>query len=498
MDQAKNNENRASFDILKDLSPSAFGLSFWWAWVWLAFFSPVLFSDSSLADGAYRFSVVAVAAGCLAMALLFKKLGNLPSRKLCILAACVFSVGTLLIIVWADVSASLIFSLGSVLTGLASGVLVVLWGSYLCTLEPRVSTLCIAANFLLAGCLYFIVNGIPPYLAVVVLLIAPALSALCLIGALKSSDRLAGIDEGRPPADINPQAAAVCSPKRGDRRVFSESMSWRTLAGIAGFAFSSGFVISLASFEGGVSDFELAGSLQVLGNATAAALVLLAVSALSIHFDLHSTCRVVLPLMAVGFLVLTTLEGPLGMIGLFIAFVGSGLFELVVWAAFARRAYEFPQGAAMLFGIGQGVKLIGWAAGSLAVTAVGPMLSQSQSILFVVVLLVVAATVFLGERAFRSEESIVRLANAVDSDENRSETAGVTVDDGVAKLAEEYRLTPREAEVCLLLAKGRSVPYIEQELSISHSTAVTHTRHIYEKTGVHDRQELIDLVEERR
>ena len=427
----------------------------------------------------------------------FQEAGGLPSKALCVLAAGVFFVGTL-VIIWADTSAPLAFALGSVFTGLASGALVVLWGRYLCTLEPRVSTLCIAANFLLAACLYFIVNGIPPYLAVVVLVVAPALSAWCLIGAMKSSEQMAGTDKDQQSVDVDSQRPAANGSKRGARRVFSDSMSWRTLAGIAGFAFSSGFVISLASFEGGVSDFELAGSLQVLGNAAAAVLVLLVVSLLSIRFDLHSTCRVVLPLMAVGFLVLTTFEGPLGTIGLFIAFLGSGLFELVVWAAFARRAHEFPQGAAMLFGIGQGVKLIGWAAGSLAVTAVEPMLSQSQSILFVVVLLVVAATVFLGERAFRPDESVAGLADPSDPGEKRPEIAEATVDDGVAKLAEEFRLTPRETEVCLLLAKGRSIPYIEQELHISHSTAVTHTRHIYEKTGVHDRQELIDLVEERK
>lgn len=497
MGQAKNDGNRVSLDVLKALSPAAFGLSFWWAWVWLTFFSPVLFSDSSLADSAYRLSVVAVAAGCLVAALLFKRWGDLSTNALTILTAGLFTAGTLFIIIWGGISAPLAFALGSVLTGLASGVLMVLWGCYLCTLESRASTLCIAANFLVAACLYFIVNGIPSYLAVIVLVLAPALSAVCLIVASKNADRLVGIDKVQP-LGTDPQATAASRSKHGVRRVFSDSMSWRTLAGIAGFAFSSGFVISLASFEGGIADFELAGSLQVLGNAAAAVLVLVVVSLLSIRFDLHSVCRVVLPLMAVGFLVLTTFEGPLGTAGLFIAFLGSGLFELVVWSAFARRAHEFPRGAAMLFGIGQGVKLMGWAAGSLAVTAVEPVLSQSQSILFVVVLLVVAATVFLGERAFRSDEPLSGMAGSSGFDAKRPDSAGATVDDGVARLAEDFHFTPRETEVCLLLAKGRSVPYIEQELHISHSTAVTHTRHIYEKAGVHDRQELIDLVEERK
>ena len=55
-------------------------------------------------------------------------------------------------------------------------------------------------------------------------------------------------------------------------------------------------------------------------------------------------------------------------------------------------------------------------------------------------------------------------------------------------------LTPRETEVLALLAQGRSIPYIRDELIISRETAATHAKHIYAKLGVHSRQELIDLV----
>ena len=54
--------------------------------------------------------------------------------------------------------------------------------------------------------------------------------------------------------------------------------------------------------------------------------------------------------------------------------------------------------------------------------------------------------------------------------------------------------SPRETEVLALLAQGRSIPYIRDELIISRETAATHAKHIYAKLGVHSRQELIDLV----
>ena len=45
-----------------------------------------------------------------------------------------------------------------------------------------------------------------------------------------------------------------------------------------------------------------------------------------------------------------------------------------------------------------------------------------------------------------------------------------------------------------LLLEGRSLPYIQKELYISEGTARTHASHLYSKLGVHNRQELIDLV----
>lgn len=56
-------------------------------------------------------------------------------------------------------------------------------------------------------------------------------------------------------------------------------------------------------------------------------------------------------------------------------------------------------------------------------------------------------------------------------------------------------LTKREAEILLLMAKGRNVSYISESLVISPHTAKTHIYHIYKKIGVSSHQDLIDLVE---
>lgn len=76
-------------------------------------------------------------------------------------------------------------------------------------------------------------------------------------------------------------------------------------------------------------------------------------------------------------------------------------------------------------------------------------------------------------------------------DASGDERSGARIDE----IAREGGLTPREAEVFALLAQGRSIPYIRDELIISRETAATHAKHIYAKLGVHSRQELIDLAQ---
>ena len=85
------------------------------------------------------------------------------------------------------------------------------------------------------------------------------------------------------------------------------------------------------------------------------------------------------------------------------------------------------------------------------------------------------------ERDFRSLSVAVR-------DTDRFEEACRLV-------AEEAGLSRREAEILPLALKGRTGERIAAEFYISKSTVDTHLRRIYQKCGVHGRQELIDLGE---
>ncbi|WP_417143815.1 response regulator transcription factor [Raoultibacter massiliensis] len=98
-----------------------------------------------------------------------------------------------------------------------------------------------------------------------------------------------------------------------------------------------------------------------------------------------------------------------------------------------------------------------------------------------------------------------RAGDASDSDGERSaggdraEPASFDgyFDAAIAQVREEFELSPREAEVLSLMARGRTGPYISETLFISQNTTKKHVQHIYRKLDIHSNQEAIDLVEAR-
>ena len=64
-----------------------------------------------------------------------------------------------------------------------------------------------------------------------------------------------------------------------------------------------------------------------------------------------------------------------------------------------------------------------------------------------------------------------------------------------AEIAKSHSLSARETDVFMLLAQGRSRPYICEALYLSDGTVKTHISHIYRKFDVHGRRKLLDAVQ---
>lgn len=145
------------------------------------------------------------------------------------------------------------------------------------------------------------------------------------------------------------------------------------------------------------------------------------------------------------------------------------------------------------------INIFGWSAvaqhvGSFIGLLLGNWISTSapaaEDNLAIFSLLAVIAYVFLFFFILK-ELDILNMTKRDDSER----PVALSQSDKVRALAQAYGLSPRETEVLHLLASGRSLPRIEQELVVSHSTARTHVRHIYEKMGINNRQQLHDLME---
>jgi DNA-binding CsgD family transcriptional regulator len=68
------------------------------------------------------------------------------------------------------------------------------------------------------------------------------------------------------------------------------------------------------------------------------------------------------------------------------------------------------------------------------------------------------------------------------------------IEESCRRLAVLHRLTEREREVLLLLAKGYTTSYIAEKRVVSINTVKTQARSVYRKTGVHDKQGLLNIV----
>jgi two-component system nitrate/nitrite response regulator NarL len=65
--------------------------------------------------------------------------------------------------------------------------------------------------------------------------------------------------------------------------------------------------------------------------------------------------------------------------------------------------------------------------------------------------------------------------------------AGLASEIQIRERDERPALTPREHEVLVLTAGGRSAPDIGKQLHLSQSTVKTHLKSLYDKLGVSDR-----------
>lgn len=102
-------------------------------------------------------------------------------------------------------------------------------------------------------------------------------------------------------------------------------------------------------------------------------------------------------------------------------------------------------------------------------------------------ILIVLVLVLMGQRA--GGRLLASLRGVSKSDAS-------TLEARCALIARNYGLTPREQEVLAMLCRGRSRPYIAETLYLSENTVRSYTKNLYRKLDVHNRQSLLQLVDD--
>ena len=213
--------------------------------------------------------------------------------------------------------------------------------------------------------------------------------------------------------------------------------------------------------------------------------------------------------------------------------ISFGVSMITGWAWLSRVAYRSGAPVVRVFGFGFGFNCLTATAGFVLgarLYAVGSETSVAMVGYALVTACLVAALVLLrkedmanvvvpvelsesgvpdGERA-EGEQAASTCDGSPEQAAGRQDSAPAPTDDKADALpastgkpqfkikcqliAEEHGLSSREAEVFLLLARGRDAQAVAEELFISFNTARTHIRHVYTKLDVHSRHELMDLV----
>lgn len=168
------------------------------------------------------------------------------------------------------------------------------------------------------------------------------------------------------------------------------------------------------------------------------------------------------------------------------------IMNLLVWIYFAKSAQAYRISTCTLFGLGLAVSYAGCLAGTFAgsvLTSFFELDHRMQGLLA----LVCACLVLVSFLCISDERTIAVVLDAEDERPQTPRRFRLRIED----VARSYGLTAKETEVFELAAKGRSTQRIREELGISVGTVNTHLAHIYKKLDVHDRQQMIDMLDAR-
>ncbi|MDR3316125.1 MAG: helix-turn-helix transcriptional regulator [Coriobacteriales bacterium] len=463
-------------------NPTVLGLTLHRAWIATFFFSANIFvgADPSNTYVGQIYSISLLSLACILVAgglapNATKRLMDL--RFMRIAAPTLLSIGSLsmLLVSSPDASALLPVSAG-VLTGVGSGFLLLYWGELYGSSEPTTAQIHSALAFMLAAFIYALFLLLSSsMLYILVSAILPLLSGIALAKARKA-------DTGVPH-----ETHAIVQGERSMLQVAAAAL-------IISFVHAGLMVVTRnlpqeASSTVSFIAFEMTYTLTLLVSTIIIALLIFVTIFLSKKSDMGLIYRFVLLFLIIGVL-FSPFAGTIGTLSTIIVNAGYTCFELIFWIALSNISFRYHISPIRVFGLGRAGWVFGVFLGGLypplpfvGIAPLSPLTSAFFMISVLIVCTVVTYTFILPER------TIVAITTGYGGRRGSLQSR-------CQKLSKQFGLSQRENEVLACIVRGRDTSYIQQTLNISAGTVSTHRMRIYQKIGVHSRQELLDMLEQ--
>lgn len=384
---------------------------------------------------------------------------------------------------------SILGAAASLISGACMGLLLFVWGGALVALRAvEIQHLVIEGAIIAGMFVTIVIICLPPYLGVAVSMILPLAIPLCSFQTQLRirADRSERGGEERGPA--TEQSAGKHFPVA------------RLLLCCAVLALPAGMY---QNGDAAASGTQLADSWRSL---VACNCVFVSTAVLLDHYlSQRSTSRLfsrlIVPLMAGGLLIMAAVGTEFGDWGGWLMQMGYQLFLIYIYTEFAHAADKAKDAPIRVFGIGtmaiDGGLFLGFAGVSLtshlrADWAQGAILATVYLLLLVGILVFPSVIEQVNLKAKRRVALEMNSNNHPRADAPGEHGAGGS--EALKRFSDTHGLSTREYEILRHLATGRTLPSIATETCLSYNTVKTHVSHIYQKAGVHTRDELLDML----
>lgn len=234
------------------------------------------------------------------------------------------------------------------------------------------------------------------------------------------------------------------------------------------------------------------------------------------HISFSLLWRLEIVIAATGAFILMVLPGAATEIAVAIVNIADTLMLCVLFITAQDVARHSSLHPFVIFGGAWAARVLSRNLGRTVVFALSPMTQSESAVLGIIVFALSLSMVCLltdnlprtrklfiyddesGEAAASHTASGPAAYETESEGSTAANVAAASSDEQVREwLRTKHGLTAREIDVALLIARGRSKTFIADELFISENTVRTHSKNVYTKLGIHSREELISLFENR-